>query len=90
MDPEGTRRPPAAAKRMRAYRQRRREDLRYVRILLGKGEVDRLVKMGLLDNDERHDPIAVERAAAALLLDWALDNPRFVQEVARAMGRTVT
>jgi len=44
-----------AAERMRAYRKRRREAMRYVRIPLHVTEVDALIRIGRLKEDSRTD-----------------------------------
>jgi hypothetical protein len=51
-----------AAVRMRRHRQRRREGLRSVQIVLRETEVDVLVETGLLEERSRDDPSAVIHA----------------------------
>ena len=43
--------PPTAAERMRSYRKRRRQGLRYVRIQLCIEEIDALIRMGRVKDD---------------------------------------
>jgi hypothetical protein len=52
----------AAAERMRLYRKRRREDMQYVRVLLSAPDIDSLVRMGLLKQERRRDPEALQDA----------------------------
>jgi hypothetical protein len=52
--------PLSAAERMRLYRKRRRQGLRYVRIPLRVTEIDDLIRMGLLSEDQRYDAEAVQ------------------------------
>jgi hypothetical protein len=56
-----------AAERMRLYRKRRRQGLQYVRIALHATEIDDLIRMGLLKQDQRHDPEAVQTAVMGLI-----------------------
>ena len=52
----------AAARRMRAHRQRRREGLRCVVVQLRETEIDVLIRKGLLQADARNDVYAVRDA----------------------------
>jgi hypothetical protein len=56
-----------SAERMRLYRKRRRQGLQYVRIELHATEIDDLIRMGLLKQDKRHDPEAVQTAVMGLI-----------------------
>jgi hypothetical protein len=78
-----------AAERMRLYRKRRREDMQYVRVLLSAPEIDSLVRMGLLKQERRRDPEALQDAVWALL-DWALDDRTLSEKIARALAPTTT
>ena len=52
----------AAAQRMRAHRQRRREGLRCIVVQLRETEIDVLIRKGLLQADARNDVYAVRDA----------------------------
>jgi hypothetical protein len=65
--------PATAAERMRLYRKRRRHGMRYVRVPLHVTEVDSLVRIGLLKEDQRQDPEAVQTAVMGLIYR-ALDD----------------
>jgi hypothetical protein len=65
--------PPTAAERMRSYRKRRRQGMRYVRIPLCIEEVDALIRMGRLKDDPRTDA-EVLQAAVLNLVYRALDQ----------------
>ena len=54
--------PSAAAARMRAHRERRRNGLRCVTVLLRATEVDELVRRGLLASETRNDENAIVEA----------------------------
>jgi len=56
-----------AAERMRAYRKRRREAMRYVRIPLHVTEVDALIHIGRLKEDSRTDAEVLQAAVLSLL-----------------------
>jgi hypothetical protein len=56
----------AAAERMRRHRQRRREGLRSLRVLLRETEVDALIDARLLEERSRNDPNAVIHALHGL------------------------
>jgi hypothetical protein len=77
------------ADRMRLYRKRRREDMQYVRVLLSAPEIDSFVRMGLLKQERRRDPEALQNAVWALL-DWALDDQNLSKKIARALSPTTT
>ena len=62
-----TRSPSAAAQRMRRYRKQRKQGLRPVRILLDETDCDVLIRMGLLKEDQRQDPKALQKALLGLL-----------------------
>ena len=55
----------AAAQRMRAHRQRRREGLRCIVVQLRETEIDELIRKGLLQADARNDVFAVRNALHA-------------------------
>ena len=57
----------AAAQRMRAHRQRRREGLRCIVVQLRETEIDVLIRKGLLQADARNDVCAVRDALYAHL-----------------------
>jgi hypothetical protein len=59
-----------AAERMRRHRQRRREGLRSLQVLLRETEVDSLIEAGLLEERSRNDANAVVNALH-LFLDRA-------------------
>ena|SRR5437870_2235562 len=66
---------------MRLYRKRRREGMRLVRIPLHVTEIDDLIRMGRLNEDQRHDAEALQ-AAVLGLVQMALDEmslSRFVR-----------
>jgi hypothetical protein len=52
----------AAAERMRAHRQRRREGLRCLTIELRETEIDALARNGFLKTDARNDLRSIEMA----------------------------
>jgi hypothetical protein len=56
-----------AAQRMRRYRKQRRQGLRSVRIPLHETDCDVLIRMGLLKEDQRQDPKALQKAVLRLL-----------------------
>ena len=55
----------AAAQRMRAHRQRRRDGLRCILVQLRETEIDELIGKGLLQADARNDPYAIRNALHA-------------------------
>jgi hypothetical protein len=57
----------SAAGRMRLHRKRRREGLRYVRVLLPAGTIDALVDRVYLLPDERDNDAALQRAIGELV-----------------------
>jgi hypothetical protein len=63
----------AAAERMRAHRQRRRDGLRCLTIELRNTEIDALIRNGVLKADARNDPYAIRDALYAHL-DCTLDE----------------
>ena len=65
--------PTPASERIRAYRQRRRQRVRLVRIPLQVTNIDDLVQLGLLKQDERQNEEAL-RAAVLGLLHHVLDD----------------
>ena len=58
---------PSAAERMRIYRERRRNGLRSVRILLHDTEINSLISKGMLNPGRRHNHTAVENAVGAFI-----------------------
>ena len=54
------------AERMRLYRKRRREGMRYVRIPLHVMEVDALIRIGRLKEDSRTDAEVLQAAVLSL------------------------
>ena len=56
-----------AADRMRLYRERRRNGLRCIMVLLRETEIDALVHSGLLNRGRREDPNAILKALHAHL-----------------------
>jgi hypothetical protein len=57
----------AAAERMRAHRQRRRQGLRCLMIELRETEIDALIRKGLLKPETRNNPTALREALYAVL-----------------------
>jgi hypothetical protein len=55
------------SERMRAYRERRRQRVRLVRIPLQVTNIDELVQLGLLKQDERQNEEALRAAILGLL-----------------------
>jgi hypothetical protein len=55
------------AERMRLYRKRRRQGLRPVRILLRVTEIDEFIRLGLLEEEQRESPEALQAVVANLL-----------------------
>jgi hypothetical protein len=56
-----------AAGRMRLHRKRRREGMRYVQIPLHKSEVEDLIRLGLLQREQREDAGALQAAVLSLV-----------------------
>jgi hypothetical protein len=63
----------AAAERMRAHRQRRRDGLRCLTIELRETEIDALIRKQLLNPETRNNPSAIIDALYAFL-DRTLDG----------------
>jgi hypothetical protein len=57
----------AAAERMRAHRERRRQGLRCLIIELRETEIDALIRKGLLKPETRNNPTVLREALYALL-----------------------
>jgi hypothetical protein len=55
------------AERMRLYRKRRREGMRYVRIPLHVTEIDNLVRLGFLRGEQCQDPEALQAAVLGII-----------------------
>ena len=55
------------AERMRLYRKRRREGMRYVRISLHVTEIDDLVRLGFLRGEQCQDPKALQAAVMGII-----------------------
>ena len=64
-----------AAQRMRRYRKHRREGQRSVRIPLYETDCDVLIRMGLLNEDQRQDRKALQKALLGLLYRAEQDLP---------------
>jgi hypothetical protein len=62
-----------AAVRMRLHRKRRREGMQYVQIPLHESEVEDLIRLGLLQREQREDVQALQ-AAVLTLVYQALDG----------------
>jgi hypothetical protein len=60
--------PNPAAERMRRYRKRGRQGLRYVRIALHITDIDALIRMGLLREDQRQDSEALQTAVSKMFI----------------------
>ena len=86
---QSTRTPKAVAERMRLYRKRRRHEQAYVRVLLSAPGIDSLVRMGLLKEERRRDPKAL-RDAICGFLDWALEDQKLSETIARALSPITT
>jgi hypothetical protein len=66
--------PITAAERMRLLRIRRRNGLRYMRVLLHETEIDSLIDKGFLKEERREDQDAVQNAINAFIC-YALAPP---------------
>jgi hypothetical protein len=55
----------AAAQRMRAHRQRRRDGLRCIVVQLRETEIDELIRRKLLQADERNDVHGIRNASTS-------------------------
>jgi hypothetical protein len=67
--------PSPGAVRMRRYRKQRKQGLRLVCILLDEMDIDALIRMGLLTEDQRQDPKALQKAVLGLLYRAEDDLP---------------
>jgi hypothetical protein len=67
MNTPSTKTTSTAAERMRAYRKRRREGVRYARVALHVTEIDALVRLRLLRHEQRRDPEALQVAVMGLI-----------------------
>jgi hypothetical protein len=67
--------PSPGAVRMRRYRKQRKQGLRSVRILLGETDIDALICMKLLNEDQRQDLNALQKALLELLYRAEEDLP---------------
>jgi hypothetical protein len=63
------------AERMRLYRKRRRQGLRSVRILLRVTDIDEFIRLGLLEEEQRESPEALQ-AVVLNLLQQIMDEIR--------------
>jgi hypothetical protein len=72
------------AERMRAHCKRRRQEQPYVRVLLNAPQIDSLIGMGLLKEERRQDPEALESSIYGLL-DWALEDQELAKKIAHAL-----
>ena len=68
------------AERMRLYRKRRQEGIRYVRIPLHVMEVDALIRIGRLKEDSRTDAEVLQAAVLSLLYQKVLPVIQEIQE----------
>jgi hypothetical protein len=59
----------ASARRMRIHRERRRQGLLCVTTLLGRAQIEGLIRRGWLPREERADRAAVQRALYSYLSD---------------------
>ena len=59
--------PSPGAIRMRRYRKQRKQGLKPVRIMVDEMDIDALIRMGLLKEDQRQDPKALQKAVLRLL-----------------------
>ena len=59
----------SSAERMRTYRRRRRHGLRYVKVRVGRAELDGLIEEGCLSPDKRKDLHAIGLAIEDLMFD---------------------
>ena len=59
--------PSPAAERMRVHRERRRDGIRCLTILLGETEIDALVKKGFLKPEARNDTVDINEALYSYL-----------------------
>jgi hypothetical protein len=73
-DIPSTRSSSPAAQRMRLYRKRRREGVRYVPVPLDVVDIDGLIRIRLLKEDQRQDIDAL-RAAVLTLVYRATEEP---------------
>ena len=64
-----------AAQRMRRYRERVRQRLRYIPIPLHETDIDALIRMRLLKEDQREDVEALQTAVLGLLYRAEDDLP---------------
>ena len=71
-----------AAERMRAYRKRRREAMRYVRIPLHVTKIDVLIRIGRLKEASRTDAEVLQAAVLSLLYQ-ALGESEIGREMLR-------
>ena len=74
-EPEAASAPSTAAERMRRYRKRKREAIKFqragmqhVQVELHVTEVDALVQMRFLKEDDRHDPVLLQSASREVAL----------------------
>ena len=72
--------PSPAAERMRRYRKRRREAIKFqragmqhVQVELHVTEVDTLVRLGWLKEEDRHDPVCLQGAVMGIIY-WVLER----------------
>jgi hypothetical protein len=69
--------PKGAAERMRLYRRRRQQGVRYIRIPLHVTDIDDLVCTGRLTQHDRQDQEAIERAVLFLIQETLHDMAFF-------------
>ena len=86
--------PSPEAERMRLYRKRRREAMRYVRIPLHVTEIDELVRLGFLRGEQCRDPEALQMAVLGIIygvLDiFAFTSPRAISSSTNASRRPIS
>ncbi len=68
--------PSPTAERMRRHRERRRKGLHYIRVELRVTQIDMLVAKGYLEQEERDDADALQRAIDLFISDafWTLER----------------
>ena len=79
--------PSPAAARKRLYRQRRRQGLICVSILLHEGQIGTLIAQGRLPEHKRSDPSALATALNAILADILTPKTALLMELRSQTGR---
>ena len=84
MSSEGTKESVSAVERMRVYRQRRRNGLRAIRVLMHETQNEVLITKGFLKQERRRNQNAVDSAVDGFLCcafcEAASDVPRPAEE----------